>query len=193
MFPTLPGIKAERSKSPAFSTTVNRAASGRRVAIGHRLYPVWRFKLGFNFLRASLSAQELQTLQGFFLARRGALESFLLKDRDLNAVTAQPFGVGNGVARSFPLLYSIGGTLDRIGDINPEAAAPTFSVGGTTTAGTVSNGVVTFATAPANSAPLLWSGSFCYRVAFEKDDLEFAQFLKDLHRTGVDLETTNEP
>lgn len=39
---------------------------------------------------------------------------------------------------------------------------------------------VTFAAAPTNGSALTWSGSFYYRVRFDKDLLDFDQFMKDL-------------
>jgi len=40
--------------------------------------------------------------------------------------------------------------------------------------------VVTYTTAPAAGTPLLWSGRFYKRVKFEKSNLEFKEFLRDL-------------
>lgn len=115
IFPTLRGIAAERDTTPIFDNVVSRAASGRRYAMGKRFFPVWRFNLRMNFLRQRLGFTELNELQGFFLQRRGNLDSFLYRDREWNLVTTpQVFGIGDGAETDFPLVYNRGGFIDRV-------------------------------------------------------------------------------
>lgn len=189
LFPLLPGIRSEREKAPAFETIVHRSSSGRRLAMGKRFFPVWKFKLTVDVLRAGMGYDELQELQGFFLNRRGALDDFLYQDRDVNALTTpQVFGVGDGTTTAFQLVHNIGGFVDRVGAVN---GTPVVRIAGTpSSAFTVDdNGLLTFTAAPAAGAQLDWTGSFYYRVAFVRDEMNFRQFLKDLHSTGVEMET----
>ena len=60
---------------------------------------------------------------------------------------------------------------------------PVITVSGTpTTAFTVSNvGVVTFTTAPAVSAALLWSGSFRWLCRLDSDEAEFSEFVSSIY------------
>jgi len=190
VFPTLPGIAAEREAVAEFDNMVGRASSGRRYSMGKRLYPVWRWKLTYNFLRQRLGFTEMSQLQGFFLQRHGNLDSFLFRDREWNNVaTPQVFGVGNGVDRTFRLVYPRGGFIDRVG----YCAAPVVRKASVaTTAFTINdNAEVTFTTAPAVGASLDWTGDFYFRVAFARPELTLTQFLKDLYSTGVELETVN--
>lgn len=190
IFPALPGIKADREKAAEFDTIVHRSSSGRRLAMGKRFFPVWRFRLRYEFLRSRpLGPNELAQLQGFFLQRLGALDDFLFQDRDVNTVsTPQVFGIGNGVNKSWPLVHNLGGFVDRIGALNGTAVVRRGGV--ETTAFTVDdNGELTFTAAPTAGQVLDWTGAFYYRVAFARDDMNFRQFLKDLHSTGVELET----
>lgn len=115
IFPTLPGLAAERDCEPEFDNVVSRASSGRRYALGKRLYPVWRWNLRANFLRQRLGLAELDALQGFFLQRQGNLDSFLYRDREWNTVAApQVFGQGDGVADRMRLVYNRGGFVDLV-------------------------------------------------------------------------------
>lgn len=190
LFPSLPGIAAERDQEIEFDNIVNRAASGRRYAMGKRLYPVYRWRLTYNFLRERMSHTEMSTMSGFFLRRRGNLDSFLFRDREWHTVsTPQVFGVGDGATKTFRLVYARGGFVDRVG----YCSAPTVTVAGSgTTAFTVNdNAEVTFTTAPANGAELAWTGEYRFRVAFVKPSMTLTQFLKDLYSTGVEIETVN--
>lgn len=190
LFPTLPGIAASRDLATEFDNVVSRATSGRRYAMGKRLYPVYRWRLTYNFLRQRHGHTEMTDLKGFFLRRHGNLDSFLYRDREWNTVaTPQVFGVGDGVARTFRLLFAHGGFVDRVG----YCSAPVVRVGGVATgAFTVNDDAeVTFDVAPALGAELDWTGEFLFRVAFAKPSLSLEQFLKDLYSTGLEIETVN--
>lgn len=190
IFPSLPGISAERDIDAEFDNIIERAGSGRRYGMGKRLYPVWRWTLTYNFLRQRLGYTEMTDLQGFFLRRHGNLDSFLFRDREWNTVaTPQVFGVGNGVDSTFRLVHSRGGFIDRVG----YCSAPVVRKAGVaTTAFTINdNAEVTFSTPPAVGVSLDWTGSYYFRVAFSKPNMTLTQFLKDLYSTGIQLETVN--
>lgn len=193
VFPKLPGLSAERSAAVAFSTRVQRAVSGRRAAMGERLYPVWTFTLRYNFLRSSPSLAELQTLRGFFRARRGALDPFYFRDETHNAVAAQAVGIGAPGLRTFPLVYLEGGTIDRVGAVDASVAAPVALVAGSPVTATFGRDTLTLAADAATGATVAWTGAFYYHVAFADDTLDFKRFLHQLHTVdGVKLETVNQ-
>ena len=52
VYPALPGLKPELRKTPSFKTEVSTTDSGREFAISGQLYPRWRFRLQYEFLRA---------------------------------------------------------------------------------------------------------------------------------------------
>jgi len=180
VFPTLPGLSIEVSKSPEFSTAVRTFASGRSVSMAYWSYPRWQFKLRFDFLRAGAEA-EFQQLAGFFLARQGRFDPFLFLDPDDNAVTDQPFGTGDGSTTIFQLVRSFQGFTEPIFGV---LGTPVVKVAGAPTAVTVlPDGKVSFGVAPAGGAALTWSGQFYFRVRFADDVTEFERFLADLWRT----------
>lgn len=191
VFPSLPGIALERDHEVEFDNIVRRAASGKRYAMGKRLYPVRRWMLRYNFLRERAGRTELQQLQGFFERRHGNLDDFLFRDREVYQITTpQIFATGDGTTRRFRLVRSRGGFLEPIG----YAPAATVRVNGTpTTAFTLDNdGWLEFTTAPALNAVCDWTTAlFYFRVAFVKPSMSFTQFVKDLYDTGVEIETVN--
>lgn len=191
VFPTLPGIAAEREHEVEFDNIVRRAASGKRYALAKRIYPVRRWRLTYNFLRERAGRTELQQLQGFFERRYGNLDDFLFRDREVNRVDSpQIFGVGDGTTKRFRLAYSRGSFMDLVG----YCPAATVRVNGVaTSAFTLDNDAfVEFATAPALNAVLDFTTPlFYFRVAFVKPSMSFTQFVKDLYETGVQIETVN--
>ena len=127
VFPVLPGLKWDVVKQPEFSTKIQRSASGREARAAFWTYPLWTYKLGYELLRDD-ATNELDTLLGFFLARRGAFDSFLFLDPDDNTITGQAFGIGDGVTAAFQLQRTLGAFTEPCRDIK---GTPTIYVDGT--------------------------------------------------------------
>lgn len=181
LFPSnLPGLSWGIGKSPKWATQVSDSASGRQYTLSKRLYPLWHFRLPYEFLRASAAAGDLQALVGFINARRGRYDDFLYLDPRDNAVSGQQIGTGDGVTKTFQLVRSFGSFVEPVGGVNTATAV--IQVAGVTTAVTFDSttSMVTFAAAPANGAVLTWSGQFYFRCRFLQDEIAFEQFLQDL-------------
>lgn len=182
VFPDLPGLKIEASRIPNFSTKIQAVASGNETRAAFMLYPLWTFRLAFEVLGHGLQGDDLNTLQGFFLARRGQFDSFLYLDPSDNAVADMSFGTGNGSATQFQLTRrcSSGFPFDEPVQ-NLKFLTNIKAAGSVTTAYSISGtGLVTFNSPPANGAALTWTGQFYYRCRFLQDMAEFEQFLQDL-------------
>lgn len=179
LLPSLPGLAWSVLKTPEWSTTAKRSVSGKSLRMPNWSYPIWHFVLTYEVLRADTLHAELQTLMGFFCARQGSSDTFLLDDPTDDTVSAQAFGTGDGSTRAFQLVRQMGGFIEPVKEIN---GTPMIYVNGTqTTAFSLgAGGVVTFNSAPANGAALTWSGSFYFRVHFEKDMAEFENFMYQL-------------
>jgi hypothetical protein len=189
VFPKLAGLSSERSIAAAYSTRIHRAVSGRRAAMGERLFPVWRFTLRYNFLRAA----DVATLRGFFRARQGALDPFYFRDETNHAVIAQPVGLGAPGLRTFPLVYVEGGTVDRVGAVDTSGAAPVALVDGVPVSATFGRDTLTLAGDAATGATVAWTGNFFYHVAFVDDTLDLKRFMYQLaSNDGLPLETVNQ-
>lgn len=184
IFPDLPGLKAERSAEPQFTTRIQRGVSGAEARAAMQAYPTVKFSLAYDVIRHG-SDTDLRRLKGFFLARRGAFDSFLLTDETDFSVTDQPLGTGNGTATQFQLARTWGY------DANSQLTEPVMNVNAITNvkvAGTVtaaytinSTGLITFTTAPAAGQAVTWTGSYYYRARFASDNLSFERFLQDLY------------
>jgi hypothetical protein len=92
LFPKLPGLHWEAKISDEFATLVQKAAAPgyeTRIALGPD--PVLHFELTYDFLRQPGSqadtpgspADELMNIRGFFRARQGSFDSFLLYAPDV--------------------------------------------------------------------------------------------------------------
>lgn len=193
IFPKFRGLKAEREISTEFSTLIQRAASGRRTAMGQRMFPVHRFNLRYEFLRAKPSVAEMQALRGFFNARRGALEPFYLQDPDRCRVAAQIVGLGEAGRTVFPLVYGEGGSIDRIGGVDLTGQAPVALVNGALTNATWTRNCMVLQAPAAAGTTVAWSGAFFFHVAFVDDKLTLKRFLDQLYSAeGVAVESVNQ-
>jgi uncharacterized protein (TIGR02217 family) len=182
VFPDLPGLKWSTTKTPLWKTRVQQSVSGKELRTALMSFPLWRYSLAYEVLRAEAAYQELQTLIGFFNARRGSWDDFLYRDPDDNAVTAQQFGVGDGATKDFQLTRPFGGFVEPVQNVN---GTPSIYKGGLLQATPVdyslsATGLVSFVAAPANGVALSWTGGYYQRCRFEQDTAEFTQFLKDL-------------
>jgi uncharacterized protein (TIGR02217 family) len=176
IFPTFPGLSWGITKAPEWSTSIQQAVSGKEVRMANRQRPIWRFSLSYELLRGASAYNEYQRLVAFYNARQGAFDSFLLADDSDKTAIAQPIGTGDGVKKAFRLVHAIDTYTEPVG----YAPAPTFYVNGIqNTQFTCDGETVTFTFPPAVGAVVTWSGLFYYRVRFEKDTMEFEQFMKD--------------
>lgn len=185
IFPTMPGLKWGTVKTPMWSTGIQKAASGRELRGAFYSFPRYKISLGYEVLRSGALA-ELQTMVGFFNARKGSFESFLYLDPEDNAVVNQQFGVGVSGQTQYQLVRAYGGNVEPV--LAPQlvvhgGADPVIMVNGVvqTSGCTVTEfGVVTFASAPAVGAVLSWSGSYYWRCRFMQDSADFDRFLYQL-------------
>lgn len=174
VFPALPGLTWDSTKTPVFNTRIQTAVSGREARAALYSYPTWDFSLSYEVLRDELG--EMQALAGFFLARKGQFDSFLYLDPTDNSVDDAALGTGNGSNKAFQLLRPFGGFNEPLTNIKSTAAV---KVGGVQTSAYTlsSNGVLTLTAAPAAGVSVTWSGTYYFRCRFKSDTAEFNQFM----------------
>ena len=125
-FPDLRGLAWEYTLSPTFSTGVQQATSGREVRAAYWSGPLWKLSLTYEFLHDDAQHvdangySQLQQLIGFFLARQGSFDSFLIDLAQLtrkpldSSVNGQPIGIGDGSTTSFQLVRNVAGYLEQV-------------------------------------------------------------------------------
>src|SRR6476646_8243611 len=155
LFPKVRGLGCTNNKNPTFSTEIQSSLAGREVRIQNFQNPIWEFTLTYEYLlndpkfRDESGQTPLETLVGFFLARGGQFDDFLLNESDLtqrledSVYTGQPIGTGDGTTKSFQLVRNFGGFLEACQ--NPANQAAIIYDNGTLHAEhsyTISNGIV---------------------------------------------------
>lgn len=185
VLPTFPGLAWNVARKPQWSTVTKTSVSGREFRAAQYSYPIWRYKLTYEVLRASGALPEMQQLAAFFNARGGSWDTWLYSDPDDCAVTAQQFGMGDGLTKNFQLVRAFGGFTEPVFDVDTTQGLAQIYVAGALKAKDVDyvlsqSGMVVFVVPPANGAAITWSGRFYWRCRFLQDQLEFNQFLKQL-------------
>lgn len=205
LFPKIRGLGWSITKNPTFSTEIQSSLAGREVRVQNFQNPIWEFTLAYEYLlndprsRDENEQTPLETLVGFFLARGGQFDDFLLNESDLtgrledSVFSGQPIGTGDGVTKTFQLVRNFGGFLEACQ--NPANQAATIYVSGRTpplqvqgTDYTIALGLVTFTAAPANGAAITADFTFLHRVRFDtgtsrsgKEGIELSNFYFNLY------------
>src|ERR1700732_3030262 len=200
LFPKIRGLAWNIVKTPTFSTEIQESLAGREVRLQNFQNPIWEFTLKYEYLQNDTTLRDenaqtpLETLVGFFLARGGQFDDFLLNESDLtgrledSVYSGQPIGTGDGVTRTFQMVRNIGGFLEAVQ--NPMNQAATVYVSGRTpplqvqgTDYTIANGVVTFTVAPSVGVSITADFIMLQRVRFHtgssrsgKEGIEFSNF-----------------
>jgi uncharacterized protein (TIGR02217 family) len=182
-FPVLPGIAWSINKKPMFATKVSEHVSGREVRVSNYAYPLWEWELKYEFLRDSTAYPELQTLMGFFMARRGSWDTFLYVDpSEANTVTLQNLGTGNASNKNFYCTKTYGGFTEPVGYVDPTTLHVFFDVSGVVTeqmTGWTLNPLqqIVFTTAPPIGTIVKATYTWKYRVRFDEDINSFENFM----------------
>ena len=202
LFPKIRGLAWQIVKNPTFSTEIQESLAGREVRVQNFQNPIWEFTLSYEYLLNDPKSRDeneqtpLETLIGFFLARGGQFDDFLLNETDLtgrledSVYSGQPIGVGDGATKSFQLVRNAGGFMEAVQ--NPMNQTATVYLNGVAklqgTDYTIANGLVTFTVAPAASISITADFVFLHRVRFHtgtsrsgKEGIEFSNFSYQLY------------
>jgi uncharacterized protein (TIGR02217 family) len=202
LFPKIKGLAWDIVMNPTFSTEIQESLAGREVRIQNFQNPIWEFTLHYEYLlndprfRDENEQTPLEALAGFFLARGGQFDDFLLNLTDLtgrledSVYSGQPIGTGDGNTKSFQIVRNFGGFLEAVQ--NPMNQSATVYVNGVAkvqgTDYAITNGLVTFASAPASGASVTADFVMLYRVRFHtgtsrsgKEGIELTNFYYNLY------------
>ncbi len=192
VFPSLPGLGWSVTKSPKFSTRIQKAISGRELRVLDQLEPIWTWTLTYPILRDAhdtrgsgglgVGYDELRTLAGFFLQMQGTFQPFLFNDPTDNIVAGQGIGVGDGVTTIWQLLRTFGGFSEPI--VVPNSVSNIYLNGFVQSPSTytvdLTTGIVTFEFAPTVGQSIVADFTYYFRVRFADDTAEFENFMYQL-------------
>ncbi|MDU7367241.1 MAG: DUF2460 domain-containing protein [Acinetobacter baumannii] len=201
LFPELPGLEWDLTKTPMFNTKIMQSVNGRELRASYQAVPKYQISMSFAFLRESKGRNELQQLEGFFLERRGSFDSFLFKMPEDNEF--QCTFVGDGVQTSFQLYKQINTTQIPLQHTQAEqsedplmwsenASKPMWSDPESQMwllqFGITTNGLLQMPIPLAAGESITISGTFYYRCRFADDEQQYTNFMSKLWKAGkVDM------
>lgn len=207
VFPTLLGLDIDIKRTPVYSTEIQQSSNGLELRAAFWSYPKHRISLSFSFLRSAYyfksAMDEWETLIGFLARMAANYDTFYFQMPDDYYTTAMPIGVGNNTNRFFQLqrtlvpsaslpaaasrsyFPTIGDGYEPVFVVNTTASVPATGtvpliyVNGTlqTSGYSITNGMVTFVTAPASNAIISWTGTYYFNCRLEKDQYDFERML----------------
>lgn len=114
VFPALPGLQWEVTKTFEFKTQSQETQSGKEYRARAWVYPRRHYTLSYEFLRDDSDNNELKRLAGFFLARSGSFDNFNFLDPDDYVADNQLVSTGDGVTFVYQLVSEYGGYLEPV-------------------------------------------------------------------------------
>lgn len=200
LFPELPGLEWDLTKTPMFNTKIMQSVNGRELRASYQAVPKYQISMSFAFLRESKGRKELQQLEGFFLERRGSFDSFLFKMPEDNEF--QCTFIGDGVQTSFQLYKQMHSLQIPVSHTQSE---PIFDLDplfwnvdnqklfwgidqklfwDDTKAQISKNGFIILSKPLANGIKFSISGTYYYRCRFADDEQQYTHFMSKLWKAG---------
>lgn len=195
IFPLLPGLAWNLTKSPMFNTKVMTSINGQELRASFQAAPKYSISLGYEFLRQRGGKTELEQLESFFYERRGAFDSFLLAMPDDNQFNCS--FVGDGSTTTYQIYKKLFTSIVPVTNTKPFSTAVDVSMWGQNTSqlmwGTDSNlmwpsnsmtlsnkGVLTLAAPLEAGKTLTVTGTYYYRCRFKEDEQQYTNFMAKL-------------
>lgn len=201
LFPELPGLEWDASITPMFNTKILTSINGRELRASFQAAPKYEISLSYAFLRENKGRKELQQLQGFYLERRGAFDSFLYKMPDDNQFDCT--FVGDGATTSFQLykdMYTsqlpLGNTEEQmVGEVDPNMwnqtpvkpmwdANTSKPMWNAATAKITSDGKYILSQPLEAGIEITISGTYFYRCRFKDDTQQYVNFMHKLWKAN---------
>ena len=197
LFPELPGLEWESTKTPIFNTRIMESANGRELRASYQAVPKYKISMSFAFLRESNGKSELQQLESFFLERRGAFDSFFLKMPEDNQYTCTYDGDGSTTSyqlykqmhtSQIPLAHTKAETVFEIEPTfwNEDDEQQFWSdddddlFWDDTTAQITKSGIVTLSNPLKQGHQFDVKGTYYYRCRFADDEQQYTNFMSKL-------------
>jgi uncharacterized protein (TIGR02217 family) len=158
---------------PKFDTTINTSVSGVEQRVANRVLSRGEWQIGYGLRTAG----DWKPVLALHYAQRGSLYGFTFRDWSDYYVTDGGIGTGDATTKAFQLIktYDVGVRQYVRNIYLPDTDTLIVNIDGTpTTAFTVSDGMLTFTTAPGVGAVITASFDFFVPVRFADDHLEIS-------------------
>lgn len=201
LFPELPGLEWDLTKTPMFNTKIMQSVNGRELRASYQAVPKYQISMSFAFLRESKGRKELQQLEGFFLERRGSFDSFLFKMPEDSDYACTFFG--NGTTISYQLYKQINTSQIPLANTKIETffqADPTFWNNNDeelfwsdnnedlfwddTIASITKSGQIKLSKPLKSGHKFDVKGTYYYRCRFADDEQQYTNFMSKLWKAG---------
>lgn len=199
VFPELPGLEWELTKTPIFNTKIMTSINGRELRASYQAVPKYEITMSFGFLRESKGRNELQKLQNFFEERRGAFDSFLYKAPEDNEFNCS--FIGDGATTTYQLYKTQGSTQVAVGNTlqdaqpsNPDMWNQSVSkdmwgpeqklMWSAGTVGVTKDGMFVLSEPLDEGQKIHISGTYFYRCRFKDDEQQYTHFMSKLWKAS---------
>lgn len=200
LFPELAGLEWDTSITPMFNTKILTSINGRELRASFQAAPKYEISLSYAFLRENKGRKELQQLQGFYLERRGAFDSFLYKLPDDNQFDCSYIGDGTTTTyQLYKMMYDtplpLGNTEEQTVAVDPNMwnqtpaksmwdANTSKRMWNTATAQITSDGKYILSQPVEAGIELNITGTYYYRCRFKDDTQQYVNFMHKLWKAG---------
>jgi hypothetical protein len=106
IFPTLRSPNWKMTRTPTWSTIVRTSSTGNRRRVPLRTKPLWRWTLKNAVLQSADTIADLQTIQDFYNARAGQLDSFLWQDPEPDSISPDP-DIASVLGSYWPVAFTV--------------------------------------------------------------------------------------
>ncbi|EOR08668.1 hypothetical protein F896_01194 [Acinetobacter genomosp. 15BJ] len=200
LFPELPGLEWDLTKTPTFNTKIMTSVNGRELRASYQAVPKYEISMSYAFLRENKNRKEFQILESFFLARRGAFDSFLFQmpdDFEFDCTF-----VGDGVTTTFQLYKQMHNLQLPIRNIkatsqptnplmwNANSSQLMWNANDQTlmwnnsSSQITADGKVVLSTPLGVGQMLNIKGIYYYRCRFKEDEQQYVNFMKKLWKAS---------
>jgi len=176
------------------------SVNGRELRASYQAVPKYEISMSYAFLRENKNRKEFQILESFFLARRGAFDSFLFKMPDDFEFTCTFEGDGTNTTfqlykQMHNLQLPVGNTLGSSQSANLYMwnklqtkdmwdANDQKLMWNTATAMITQDGKLVLSEPLANGTSITVTGTYYYRCRFKEDEQQYVNFMRKLWKAS---------
>ena len=164
VFPVTTNMEFNSKKTEIWDdVVVKTTASGRRKTLSRRAYPDWAIQVKFT----GLDDAQIENIAGFIAQQRGEFQEFLWLDPVDFQETAVRIGTGDGSTKRFQLVRNLADKFVFPVTDYVVGSEIVYVNGVAVTVLSVTDGLVTLASAPALNSVVTATFQYYWRVAFD--------------------------